>query len=70
MSHKAKPSSLTIALANAQTLLNCYKVFKYLTEQFVESEIGRQVLTAAALQVHPIYTWDIWPILGKILFGG
>lgn len=70
MTHKSKPSALAIALANAPALLNWYKAFKDLTEQFVASEIGRQLLTAAALQVHPIYTWDIWPILGKSLFGG
>lgn len=70
MTHKSKPSPLAIALANAPALLNWYKLFKDLTEQFVASEIGGRLLIAAALHVHPIYTWDIWPILGKISIGG
>lgn len=70
MSQKTKPSPLAIALANAPALLNWYQFFKALTEQFVASEIGGQLLIAAALPIHPIYTWDIWPILGQIIFGG
>ena len=70
MTNKTKPSSLAIALANAPALLNWYKLFKAGTEQFVASEIGGKLLIAAALHVHPIYTWDIWPILGQIFIGG
>lgn len=70
MSHKSKPSVLAIALADAPGLLNWYKLFKELTEQFAASEYDAQLLIAAALHVHPIYTWSIWPILAKSLFGG
>jgi len=70
MSHKSKPSSLAIALANAPTLLNWYKFFKDVTEQFVASEVGGQMLIAAAHHAHTIHTWEIWPILGKIFLGG
>jgi len=70
MAQKTKPSPLAIALANAPALLNWYKLFKDLTEQFVASDIGVQLLIAAALHIHPIYTWDIWPILGKYFIGG
>ncbi|MBW3510608.1 hypothetical protein [Janthinobacterium sp. NKUCC06_STL] len=70
MKQPTKPSTCAIALANAPALLNWYKLFKDLTEQFVASEFGAQLLIAAALHVHPIYTWDIWSILGKSLFGG
>lgn len=70
MSQKTKPSPLENALANAQTLMNCYKVFKYLTEQFIASDIGGKMLIAATHHAHTIQTWEIWPILGQIITGG
>jgi hypothetical protein len=70
MAQKTKPSPLTIALANAPALLNWYKVFKALTEQFVASEIGLKMLIAATHHVHIIHTWDIWHNLGQIFLGG
>jgi hypothetical protein len=70
MSQKTKPSPLAIALENAQTLMNCYKVFKYLTEQFIASDIGGKMLIAATHHAHTIFTSDFWHKLGQIISGG
>ncbi len=70
MTQPTKPSTFTIALANAQTLMNCYKVFKYLTEQFIASDIGGTMLIATTHHAHTIFTSDFWHKLGEIISGG
>ena len=70
MTHKSKPSALAIALENAQTLMNCYKVFKYLTEQFIASDIGRKMVIAATHHAHTIFTSDFCHKLGEFISGG
>lgn len=70
MTQKTKPPPLAIALANAPSLLNWYKLFKVGTEQFIASDIGGKMLIAATHHAHTIFTADFWHKLGEIISGG
>lgn len=69
MQDKSNPSPLAIALVNAPALLNWYKFFKALTEQFVASDMGGQIPIAVAIHAHTIHDWEIWSILGQMIIG-